>query len=87
MNIISIISLQNLNILSPKQCLFECNCTVRNECPLNGECQTPSVICCVDLVTNTNDEEKIYFGLLRFKERYNNHNSDFKLKGMKTVQN
>ena len=43
-NISSIISSHNRNILSPKQQSFGCNCRVKNECPLNGECQTPSVL-------------------------------------------
>ena len=79
-NIGSIISSHNRNILSPKQQSFGCNCRVRNECPLNGECQTPSVIYRADVVNDSNDEEKFYFGLAdtTFKERYNNHNRDFK---------
>ena len=79
-NIGSIISLHNRNILSPKQQSFGCNCRVRNKCPLNGECQTPSVIYRANVVNDSNDEEKFYFGLAdtTFKERYNNHNRDFK---------
>ena len=75
----SIISSHNCNILSPKQQSFGCNCRVKNECPLNGECQTPSVIYRADVVKNSNDKEKIYFGLTdtTFKERCRNHNRDF----------
>ena len=63
----------------PKQQSFGCNCKVKNECPLNGECQTSSVIYRTDLVNDYNDEEKLYFGLAdtTFKERYRNHIRDF----------
>ena len=79
-NISSIVSSHNRNILSPKQQSFGCNSRVKNECPLNGECQTPSVICTADVVNDSNDEEKFYFQLAdtTFKGRYRNHIRDFK---------
>ena len=79
-NIRSTISFHNCNILSPKQKSFGYNCRVKNECLLNGECQTPSVIYQADVVNDSNNEEKFYFGLIDtiFKERYRNHNRDFK---------
>ena len=81
-NISSIISSHNHNSLPPKQQSFGCNCRIKNECPLNGECQTPSVIYQADLVNNSNDEEKVHFRLTNsaFKERCRNHNRDFKHK-------
>ena len=57
------ISSHNRNILSTKQQSFGCNCGVKNECPLNGECQTPSVMYRADVVSDSNVEEKLYFGL------------------------
>ena len=79
-DISSIISSHNRNILSQKQKSFGCNCRVKNQCPLNGECQTPSVIHRVDVANYSNDEEKVYFRLAEttFKERYRNHIGDFK---------
>ena len=79
-NISSIKSSHNRNILSPKQQSFGCNYRVKNESPLNGEYQTPSVIYRTDVVNNSNDEEKLYFGLTdtTFKERCRNYNRDFK---------
>ena len=62
-NISSIISSHNCNILWPKQKSFGCNCRAKNECPLNGECQTPSVTYRADVINNSNDQEKFYFGL------------------------
>ena len=79
-NISSIISSHSRNIFSPKQQSFGCNCRVKNKCPFNCECQTPSVIYRADIVNDSNDEEKFYFGLAHttFKERYRNHIRDFK---------
>ena len=79
-NISSVISSHNRNILWPKQKPFGCNCRVKNEWPLNDECQIPSVLYRADVINDSNDEEKIYFGLAdtTFKERYRNHIRDFK---------
>ena len=74
----SFISSHNRNILSLKQQSFGCNCRVKNEYPLNGECQTLSVVYQADVVYHSNDEEKFYY--TTFKERYRNHNRDFKQK-------
>ena len=62
-NISSIISSENHNVLLPKQQSFGCNCRVKNEYPLNGECQIPSDIYRAEVVNESNDEEKFYFGL------------------------
>ena len=57
--IIFIKSSHNFNILAPKQKSFGCNCSVKNECPLNGKCQTPSVIYRADVIKDSKDEKKI----------------------------
>ena len=64
----------------PKQQSFGCDCRKKNEWPLNGECQTPSVIYREDMDNDSNDEEKFYFGIAgnAFKERYRNHIRYFK---------
>ena len=79
-NISFIISSHNRNILSPKQQSFGCDCRGKNEWQFNGECQTPSVIYREDVDNDSNDEKKIYFGIIgnAFKERYRKHISDFK---------
>ena len=79
-NITSIISSHNCNNLSPNQKSFGCNCKVKNKFPFNGECQTPSTIYTANVVNDSIDEEKIYFGLAdtTFKETYRNHIRDFK---------
>ena len=56
-NISSIISFHNRNILSQKQRSFGFNFRVKNECPVNGKCQPPSVIYRADVVNDSNDEE------------------------------
>ena len=73
-------SSHNCNILWPKQKSFGCNCRVKNECPLNGECQTPSVIYRANVINESNDEEKLYFELTdtTVKGRHRNHIGDFK---------
>ena len=79
-NISSIISSHNRNNLSPKQQSLGWKCRLKNECPLNGEFQTRSVIYRAEVVNDSNDKEKLYFGLAdtTFKERYRNHIRDFK---------
>ena len=74
-NISSIISSLSRNILSPTQQSFGSNCWVKSEWPLNGECQTLSVIFRADVVSDSNDKEKFYFGLAdtAFKESHRNH--------------
>ena len=88
-NIGSIISSHNRNILSPKQQSFGCNCRVWNECPLNCECQTPSVIYRADVVKYSNDEENVYFGLAdtTFKKGTTIIREILNMKSIKTVQN
>ena len=55
---------------------------VKIESPLNGECQNPSLVYRAEVVNDSNDEEKFYFGLAdtTFKERHRNHIRDFKQK-------
>ena len=89
-NIGSIISSHNRNILSPKQQSFGCNCKVRNEYPLNSECQTPSVIYRTDVVNDSNDGEEFYFELANtpcLKEGATIITEILNMKSMKIVQN
>jgi len=51
-----------------------CNCRIKNECPLNGDCQKSSVIYkCIISVPNF--PTKVYIGLTekKFKVRWNSH--------------
>ena len=76
----SIISGHIHNILNPKQKPFGFNCRKKDNCSLNEECQTPSVIYRADVSNGANKDQKFYFGLAEttFKERYNNHKQDAK---------
>ena len=53
-----------------------CNCTIKDDCPLEGNCQISSVIYKCE-VTGENLPKKVYLGLTErtFKERYNEHKS------------
>jgi hypothetical protein len=79
-NVHSIISAHNKSILHPKQKSFGCNCRVKENCPLNGECLTPKLIYKAEVSNNTNEEHKFYIGLAEtpFKQRYANHTKAFK---------
>ena len=74
-NIGTFIQRHNAKISSqPKDTTSTCNCRRKNDCPLNGECQTSSVIYkCI--VTAPDVPTKAYIGLTEkeFKTRWNNH--------------
>ena len=46
---------------------FDCNCRVKTDCPLNGDCRKESVI--YKFTTTTCDSKKIYFGLNKGKQK------------------
>ena len=55
-----------------------CNCTVKSECPLNGQCQVTDVICkCT--VLSPDKPNKVYLGIVEgdFKKRFYNHRKSF----------
>ena len=56
---------------------FGCNCLARKEeCPLQGECKTPSLVYSAEV--KVGQERKFYIGQTAntFKTRFNGHNSD-----------
>ena len=57
----------------------KCNCRNRNECPLEGNCLTQSIVYEAAVHTD-NTPDKTYIGLTGgpFKERYANHKKSFK---------
>ena len=79
-NVNSIISAHNRSILHPKQNSFGCNCRVKQNCPLNGECLTPKLVYKAEVTNNVNAEHKFYIGLAEttFKQRFANHTKAFK---------
>ena len=78
-NISSIISGHNKNLLNPTFTQYDCNCQIREDCPLQNQCFTPNIIYRADVHCEVNKDYKFYFGVAQtpFKERFWNHNRDF----------
>ena len=73
MSIISpIISGHNKNLLNPTVTQYGCNCRIREDCPLQNQCPTPSIIYKADAYCEANKDHKFYFGVGQtpFKERF-----------------
>lgn len=87
-NVASIIKSHNnhiLNHIGPSQAPNRpaerrCNCRNANQCPLNGECLTTSIVYKATVLTADGSDCKHYFGLTEgtFKQRYNNHLTSFR---------
>ena len=57
-NIKSIIAAHNKAILNPKSNVNHgCKCRVKENCPLDNKCLTPSVVCEATVKTYSNDEK------------------------------
>ena len=86
-NVSKIISGHNKKMLNPVQKTFGCNCRIKNNCPLENHCLTPSVVYEARVTNNTNTEEKIYVGATAttFKERYSTHMSNIRLPNYRTI--
>ena len=56
-----------------------CNCTKRNECPLNNNCLNTNLIYKATISSNVPSTPKTYIGLTEgpFKQRYANHKKSF----------
>ena len=57
-----------------------CNCRNKDLCPLNGNCQTPSVIYKAEVTEGSTQPPKQYIGLTEntFKQRFNAHKHTFR---------
>ena len=82
-NVKNIIDSHNKNVLKNQTEGEEraCNCRIKDQCPLNGECLAKNIIYEAEITTNNiNDEPLKYIGLTgnTFKERFSNHKSSFK---------
>ena len=57
-----------------------CNCRMKDTCPLNGQCQTTGVIYQATVKRQDNDKDETYVGLTEntFKTRYNAHKHSFR---------
>ena len=78
-NIHQIISSHNKNIVSTnKESKADCNCRIKTNCPLNGNCKQESVLYkCT--VTTISEPTKVYLGVTEgeFKDRFYKHQSSF----------
>ena len=65
----------------------ECNCRVKNDCPVQGKCLQSGV---VYQATATREDDRVdtYIGLSEppFKDSFRNHNSNFKNRNPKKYQ-
>ena len=82
-NIKSIIASHNKTVLSnytstpATEHVKECNCSKKEQCPLDGQCLTNNIVYQAIVTTNTTTET--YVGLAtNFKELYRNHTSSFR---------
>ena len=55
-----------------------CNCRAKNECPLNGECLTSSIVYKATVSKASGDVSYLGVSETPFKERFYNHNKSFK---------
>ena len=58
-----------------------CNCRVKSDCPLNGNCHNESIVCKCTACT-IRQLKKVYLGLTEgeFKTRYHKHSRSFRTK-------
>ena len=76
-NIKSVINNDKMNVLNNTAGIEE-----RGNCPLDGKCLTPNIICEAQITSNQlNYNQKIYIGTTQteFKRRFNNHANSFNL--------
>ena len=81
-NAASIINSHNKKILEnqPSNMTAECNCRVKDSCPLQGKCQTENVVYLAQVTNRKNSERKCYIGLTErtFKDRLYKHRNSLR---------
>ena len=80
-NIAQIIKQHNKKVLTPQTALppeMACNCRVKPDCPLNGECLTKGIVYQAEV--KADDQTKPYIEMTEhpFKTRYNVHKQSFR---------
>ena len=57
----------------------DCDCKIKNQCPLPGQRLTPCIVYQAELTTTDESHAKCYIGMTanRFKERYRKHHQSF----------
>ena len=77
----SILISHNKKILAENEKQYERNCRNKDKCPLENKYLTPQVIYEADvIILNTSTKFDIVLSDTPFKERYNNHERDFRNK-------
>ena len=93
-NIKNIITSHNKSVLSkqtsPDQTTTtqkSCNCRLRDQCPVNGKCQTQSVVYQATVTREDNQKKETYVGLTEntFKTRFSNHTQSFKSRTLRNT--
>ena len=88
-NIKGIITNHNNKLINnkPSTTKATCNCRVKNNCPMRGECLKSGLIYKASVTSGNN--ERTYIGSTKttFKERYNNHKQSFKDENKKKNNN
>ena len=71
-NVASVLSAQNRNILLPKKSEFGYNCRSKTDCLLDNKCLTCKIVYHADVRNDTNYEKKFYLGVSEtpFKEGF-----------------
>ena len=77
-NVNSILSTHNENILNAKQTFFDYNCGNKDNCLLDGECLTPSIIYRANTTTDNDHKFDYVTSEATFKQRHSNHTRHFK---------
>ena len=83
-NVKQIISNHNKTILtkesSTENTTNNCNCRVKEKCPVDKKCQTSSLIYQATLTQSDNNKDETYIGLNdnTLKTRYNGHTNSFR---------
>ena len=55
-----------------------CNCRVKDQCPMDGNCLMQSVVYKAEVTTEETEREYTGLTAMPFKQRYNNHQQSFK---------
>ena len=69
----------------PEEIKDNCNCRIKNSCPLEGNCNVRNIVHQAEVVTPQSNETYIRLCETTFKERYRNHTCSFRNERYKNV--
>ena len=77
----SILAKNNSRVLNTQagqeEQIFSCNCIIKAECPLPGQCKTPTLIYQATVETDTSKETYVGLSAPPFKNRFYGHKGSF----------